>query len=201
MRGLLRTKAYAVLVGACLVLGGCTLFPTAPANTATDGSSTPTEPPPLVTIAPDGTMDFTPAPLETLPDDTVHVLRATGLKAGAYVDGDLGGRVSAGRYTLVVPPGAFKGTAFITLSMPDSTVMVCDLSIQPSTSNHFDVPVELNADLSAPGKTDASDCTTYWYDPVRMDWVSMSSKSRCSGTLITTDLEHFSRYGSGKAGW
>jgi len=202
MRHLWGASALAVLVGACLVLGGCTLFPTAPSSsTTTSGTSTKQDPPPLATIAPDGTMDFTPAPVETLPDDTTHVMRAAGLKTSEYVDGAVGGRVRAGRFSLEIPPGAFQGQGLVTLSMPDSTLMVCDLSIQPMALNHFDVPVKLTADLSAPGMTDASDCTNYWYDPTRMDWVSLRTKSQCSGTLITTTLEHFSRYGSGKAGW
>lgn len=201
MRHLWRASALAVLVGACFVLGGCTLFPTAPESTTTSGTSTNREPPPLATIAPDGTMEFTPAPVDTLPDDTTHVMRAAGLKTSLYVDGAVGGRVRVGRYSLEIPPGAYKGQGLITLSMPDSTVMVCDLSIQPATLSPFAEPLKLQADLSAPGMNDASDCTTYWYDPVRMGWVSMSSKSQCSGTLITTALEHFSRYGSGKAGW
>jgi len=202
MRHLWRASALAVLVGACLVLGGCTLFPTAPSSsTTTSGTSTKKDPPPLATIAPDGTMDFTPAPVESLPDDSVHVTQPSGLRASLYVDGAVGGRIRAGRFSLEIPPGAFEGKGLVTLSMPDSTVMVSDVSIHPATLNHFREPVKLTADLSAPGMTDASDCTMYWYDPVRMSWVGLNSKSRCSGALITTTLEHFSRYGSGKAGW
>jgi hypothetical protein len=106
-----------------------------------------------------------------------------------------------GRFSLKVPSGAFKGVGVITMTMPDSTLMVCDLAIAPVTLNGFRTPVELTADLSSTNMVDASGCTNYWYDPKRLLWVSLISKSRCSGSLITTALDHFSTYGSGKAGW
>jgi len=107
----------------------------------------------------------------------------------------------AGRFSLKVPACAFKGVAQITMTMPDSTVMICDLAIAPLSLNRFAIPVELTADLSSANMTDASGCTNYWYDPSRRLWVSLVAKSRCSGTLITSSLQHFSTYGSGKAGW
>ena len=197
MNGRLRASLLAVLMGVGLALAGCTQSPVAPESTPTGGEKK-SGAPPLVTIQADGSMDYVTAPESTLPDPTP---RATALVASALVDGGRGGTMRVGRFSLAIPAGAFVGTATVTMTMPDSTLMVCDLQIAPATLNRFKVPVQLTADLSAPGKLDASDCTNYWYDPLGLRWVSLDSKSRCSGTLITTDLMHFSTYGSGKAGW
>jgi hypothetical protein len=106
-----------------------------------------------------------------------------------------------GRFSVKLPAGAFSGTATVTMSMPDSNLMICDLSISPSSANKFKYPAQLTADFSSSGITDVSTLTTYWYDPTRVTWVSLSMKSRISGSAVTTALEHFSKYGSGKAGW
>jgi len=197
-----KSSTLSVLVGAVLAIAGCSTSPLAPNGTTGAGGSS--EPPPLASIAPDGTMDFIAAPVESMPGDTLRIVGATAdmaLTGSAKIDGEKGGRLRVGRYLIDVPAGAWSGPAMVTLTMPDSTVMFCDLAIQPLAANHFKVPVRLTADLSAPGMTDASDCTNYWYDTSRTTWVSLASKSRCSGTQITTELEHFSQYGSGKAGW
>jgi hypothetical protein len=156
----------------------------------------------LVSISADGTMDYVAAPVDTLSDTLrVDVPRVKTIVQTATIDGDRGGAMRAGRFSLVVPPGAFKGVAVISMTMPDSTVMVCDLGIAPLSLNKFSVPVQLTADLSSANMTDASGCTNYWFDPTNVRWVSLVAKSRCSGSLVTSSLDHFSTYGSGKAGW
>ncbi len=117
------------------------------------------------------------------------------------LDGALGGVLHVGRFTVDVPVDAFSGTATVTVSIPDSLVVLCDLSISPLPANGFKVPVKLTANLSSADLTDASTCTMYWYDPNRLTWCNMLSKSRTSGTLVTTSLDHFSRYAAGKTGW
>src|SRR5207253_1628162 len=135
-----------------------------------------------VSIAEDGTTGYVEVPDGTPSVDSLGV--ASPLKTVAHtvaIDGDLGGEMRAGRFRLNVPAGAYKGVARITMTMPDSTVMVCDLAIAPVSANNFKVPVALTADLSSRSMTDASGCTNYWYDPSRLRWVSLVSKSRCSG--------------------
>jgi len=133
--------------------------------------------------------------------DPENARATTRLAATARDDGNLGGTIRAGRYSVMIPPGAFVGPATVTVSMPDSTVMICDLAISPAAANKFLKPVQLMANLYSPDMTDASGCTNYWFDPTRNTWVSLATKSRCSGATITTNLSHFSKYGSGKAGW
>jgi len=201
-----RAKALAILIGVGLALGGCSQSPLAPESTTSAGGAggggTKTSAPPLVSISADGSMDYVAAPVDTLSDTLrVDVRLAKTVGQSAAIDGARGGELRAGRFSLVVPAGAFQGLAVISMTMPDSTVMVCDLAITPSSLNKFSVPVQLTADLSSTNMKDASGCTNYWFDPTNVRWVSLSTKSRCSGSLVTSGLDHFSTYGSGKAGW
>ena len=201
MSGTRRAPALAVLalVGACLVLAGCETSPLGPGNTAQSASMAP----PVVALAPDGTVDYVWAPMDTAHAESVGTVSPLprSESGSTRIDGSRGGAVHAGRFSLKVPAGAFDGIATVTLSMPDSTVMVCDLSITPASANRFKVPVQLIADLSSTDITDISTLTMYWYDPSRVTWVNCSSKSRSMGTLVTMGLDHFSRYAAGKAGW
>jgi hypothetical protein len=197
-----RAGALAILIGVGLALGGCSQSPLGPVGSAPGGGGTRTSAPPLVAISADGTMDYVTAPADSVVDTLMLVApQPTRVVQTVTIDGDRGGEMRAGRFSLKIPAGAYKGVAEISMTMPDSTVMVCDLAISPVSLNNFKVPVELSADLSSTNMTDASGCTNYWYDPTRRLWVSLASKSRCSGSLVTSSLNHFSTYGSGKAGW
>ena len=192
-----------VLVGAVLALAGCSQSPLGPVDTDS-GDRFNSVRPPLATFDSDGVMDYVTAPVAAEPDSSpvdVSGSTPTSITATARMDGNEGGTVRAGRFSVTIPAGAFVGPATVTLCVPDPDVMICELSISPKAANQFKVPAQLTADLSSVGMTDASEYTNYWYDPARQTWVSLVAKSRCSGTLITTDLQHFSTYGSGKAGW
>ena len=197
-----RASGLAALVGVALALAGCGQSPLAPDTSA--GSVLTPVTPPLVSIAEDGTVSYVTAPVSAGADTASAPLASPpprSVAATARVDGNLGGTIRAGRYSVMIPPGAFVGPATVTVSMPDSTVMICDLAISPAAANKFQKPVQLMANLYAPDMTDASGCTNYWFDPTRNTWVSLATKSSCAGALITTNLSHFSKYGSGKAGW
>jgi hypothetical protein len=199
-----KASGLAALVGVALALAGCGKSPLAPdSGSGSAGVFTPVTPP-LVSIAEDGTVSYVTAPLSADSDSALAPLLpppSRTVTATVKVDGNQGGTIRAGRFSVMIPPGAFVGPATVTVTMPDSTVMICDLSISPAAANKFSKPVQLTADLSSPDMTDASGCTNYWFDPTRLTWVSLVSKSRCSGSLVTTSLSHFSKYGSGKAGW
>ena len=196
-----RAVSLAALVAVSFVLGGCGESVLAPESPSSGGGTTTTATaPPLATFSVDGTMEYL---ADTLSSDSLIELPLSTktVTVSAEIDGEKGGALLCGRYSLKVPSGAFKGLGVITMTMRDSTVMVCNLSISPVSLNNFNTPVELTADLSSTNMLDASGCTNYWYDPTRTLWVSLIAKSRCSGSLITTTLDHFSTYGSGKAGW
>jgi hypothetical protein len=201
MNGTRRASALAILVGVGLVLAGCTQSPLAPGDSARGVSVAP----PIVAFAPDGSVDYVWAPIDTMTAESANLAGAApsprSVSASVWIEGTRGGMVRAGRFSVKVPAGAFSGTAIVTLSMPDSTVMVCDLAITPSSANAFKVPAQLVADFSSTNIQDVSTLTMYWYDPNRLTWVNCSSKSRTLGAYVTMYLDHFSRYAAGKAGW
>jgi len=197
----LSTLWFLVAVG--LVLGGCSQSPLAPRD---PNSVTTAVAPPIAQFADDGSLGYVGTPGDSLPpehnpDTTATPQRPNAIRTMAKVSCDRGGALRAGRFTLKIPAGALPEDAVVALSMPDSTLMVCDIEITPSSANHFKLPVQLMANLSTSTMEDVSTCTMYWYDPTRASWVSLEGKSRTANCVVTTDLEHFSRYGSGKAGW
>jgi len=203
MKGWLKAPALTLLAAIGLALSGCSQSPLSPENPAQGGGTgLNSVTPPIVSFAADGTVDYVVAPVDTT-DNPVNLAGAlpTSLKSTANVDGGRGGMVRVGRFSVKIPAGAFSGAATVTMSMPDSNVMICDLSITPSSANKFRYPAQLTADFSSSAMTDVSTLTTYWYDPTRITWVNLSARSRISGSTVTTALEHFSKYGSGKAGW
>lgn len=199
----LRASALGLLAGMGLALAGCGQSPVGPGDSALNGgASVVSTPPPIVSFASDGTVGYVWAPVGAPSLASPSPRPVSSSKA---IEGCRGGTVTAGRFTVKLPPGAFLGVATVTVSMPDSSVMICDLTITAgpgcNAENRFDVPVDLTADVSAPGLADASEVTMYWYDPDRDLWVDLFVESRHSGSEVTTSLHHFSKYGAGKAGW
>jgi hypothetical protein len=131
----------------------------------------------------------------------------------AKIDGSTGGRLTCGRFILAVPAGAYAGVGTITMSMADSTVMVLDVHIDPDSLNAFALPVSVA--LSTQGAAvDPDSLSIYWWDPQNESWVGMACdtnlednpeiqdpQSTTAERGLLTPLEHFSRYGGGKAGW
>ena len=196
-----RVKAtcLAALLGAVLVLAGCSKSPLSPGEGGTLGRLMP---PPVAAISEDGSVSYVWAPVaERAGDPAPEGDHSRQLSASCDIQGERGGTVQAGRFTVILPAGAFDGPATVTLSMPDSTVMICELSITPDTANMFKVPAELVADLSSPEVSDAHDFTMYWYEQDKAHWQNLFAKSRVNGSKVTTTLEHFSKYAAGKAGW
>jgi len=198
-----RASALGALVGTILVLGGCSLSQSPLSPGAPAGNPGTSTPPPIVSFGPGGALGYVWAPAG---DQAGAPLKAGTLTprfliSASVIDGSRGGTVRAGRFSVMLPPGAFSGLAGIAVSMSDSTVMICDLTITPASANKFKIPAQLTADLSSPGLIDAAAFTTYWYDPAKAAWVNLFAKSTVNGTSITTTLDHFSRYAAGKAGW
>lgn len=201
----------AVLVLA-LVLAGCVGNPIAPVLEPSSGTPAPaSSDPPVLTVSTDGTADFTSAPTESTTDaqlllidlsivQAVATELPTAILTSASVDGAKGGTLRCGRFRLDIPAGAFAGTATIQMAQPDSTMMLCDLSISPSSLNHFSKPVTLTLDAS--GLTvSAASLSIYWYDPLTRLWIDLRAKTNPATGQVTQQLTHFSRYIGGKAGW
>lgn len=128
----------------------------------------------------------------------------SGSSASKAIDGAAGGSIEFGNFRLVVPPGAYAGVATLTITVPDPSVVRCDLSISPAQTRPFAQPVQLIADCSSATVVDVSGMKTLTFDTARGLWVVVpgSTVSSASAT-ITTPLEQFSECGvvDGKAGW
>ena len=121
------------------------------------------------------------------------------LSAMAVIDGLQGGSLSYGAFRIDVPPGAYLGKATITVAQPDPTVLKCDISITPSTLNHFLVPVTLSAKV--PSTTALSIDQMMWFDPSTSLWQILPTLSDANALELHSQLWHFSQYGCGRAGW
>jgi hypothetical protein len=212
-----------LLVLATLLLAlaavGCGTSPTSPLAPGNGTVAPPPSGPELLKLNADGTVSFVTMPralqsgtlLDPFNDQVFDPTRA--LTASARIDGLLGGRIVCGRYVATVPPGAFIGVGVITMSLPDSTLMVCDLQISPAELNAFLVPVDLALHTTGTD-ADTDSLDVYWWNPENETWTSMGcQKSLLDRVLqpellssdpvegVQLELNHFSRYAAGKAGW
>jgi hypothetical protein len=211
-------RLAALLLAAAFSIGleGCGDVPTAPKLPEAPAG------PPLLVVEASGTTAFEQVPAATA--DTIPVVESRALKYTKEIDGTKGGWVRCGRYFLVVAAGAFDSIGTVTMSMPDSTLMVVDVEITPSRLNHFNAPVYLAVNTT---DTDvASDSLSmYWMDPGTRTWTdvttakTVTTATDCVTTLegyvygydcpdaswassgVSSTLQHFSRYSTGKAGW
>ncbi|HYJ33498.1 MAG TPA: hypothetical protein VE326_09795, partial [Candidatus Binatia bacterium] len=119
------------------------------------------------------------------------------LSSSAVIDGSVGGTLTCGRFVVTVPPGAYTGAGTITMSMDDSVLAVVDLSIAPKRLNGFEVPVGLS--YNPRGLALTSPVTIFWLD--FKTWVDIGADPQPGTGLPTADLQHFSKYSAGKAGW
>jgi hypothetical protein len=110
------------------------------------------------------------------------------------MQGNRGGTVKAGSFTLIVPPGAFSGFATISVWQPDPAQPVVVLSIEPVSKNGFKVPVLLVADLA--GVDSRVIPSTTMSELVAVDsWALVpGTTTDTQSRSVTAPLLHFSTY-------
>ena len=129
------------------------------------------------------------------------------ITGSAVIDGALGGVVTVGRFTVTVPAGAFSDTATITITMPNPSIVECNLDISPVSANGFHIPVSLTADCSGVTNVDLRNCGTLWFDPSANVWRTVTGATvDLTNSTVTAALMHFSTYGvadlvEGRASW
>jgi hypothetical protein len=130
---------------------------------------------------------------------------STSSNTKSAVIGVLGGTVSAGDFKIVVPPLALTQTATITVTQPDLTRPVVNLSISPASANKFLLPVLLVANASRMDRSLLSVAYISYLNPTTGKWETVPG---CTVSLlnltVTAPLSHFSTYrveSGGKAGW
>jgi hypothetical protein len=119
--------------------------------------------------------------------------------------GRLGGQVSAGSFTVVIPPNAISGFATVRVRQPDVSKPYVRLEISPARSNDFKVPVMLIADASPMELELLKTAVISYFNPATGKWEPVAGSLVDLGALtVSCPLEHFSEYAveaDGKAGW
>lgn len=211
-----RLATLALAAALSVAIEGCGDAPTAPETPAVVSG------PPLLVVGADGATSFERLTVAAA-TDTVNA-GSRSLKVSKEIVGALGGWVRCGRFFLAFAPGAFDSVGTVTMSMPDSTLMVLNLEIAPARRNGFRAPVYLAANTT---DTDvpSDSLAIYWMDPKSGTWTdvttakTVTSATDCvtevdGGTSggdtpdanwaslgVTSTLQHFSTYSTGKAGW
>ena len=180
-----RPMRIATLIFIVIALASCSTLPTAPSG------PTQTSPPAVMTgdlIA------------NRLGDDFAPKAPVVSLVTSRIINGSLGGVLSIGRWKVVVPQGAFVGVGTITITVPDTSLDRCDLSISPPSLNHFDEAVDLRFKCAT--MTEAKQRNMQWWNPSTGSWVLIESWPNDDDMTRCAPLQHFSQYASGgKAGW
>ena len=121
------------------------------------------------------------------------------------IDGDRGGILRVGRFTLYVPPGAFDGPATVSLMVADPTLLICDLDITPRPVGDFKVPIILEADCKDLVEiAQLSGLTILWMNDEAGKWEKKGETIVDEqNSRVRSGLNHFSTYGvvEGRAGW
>ena len=119
--------------------------------------------------------------------------------------GLLGGTVSVGDFTLIVPPAALTRPAVVTVRQADLAHPIVELSISPASANGFRLPVLLVANARKMDPSLLSVAQISWWNPATQKWEAVSGSSvSVLNVTVSAPLMHFSTYrvsGNGKAGW
>jgi hypothetical protein len=111
----------------------------------------------------------------------------------------VGGLVTIGRYSVLVPPGALASTTVITIIVREEEGYVsCELLPHGTT---FAKPVTLRMDIRETDLAATTSVTIYWLNDATATWVDVGGTLDPSGLTVSTNLNHFSRFAAGRAGW
>jgi hypothetical protein len=171
----------ALLAAALLALSGCGQLPTAPAVPSIPESSQPS---------------YASAPAPEI---------EAGARSSRTIVGLLSGTLSAGDFTVIIPPAAFSGKATVTVHQPDLSIPVVDLSITPASANRFRLPVLLIGKASRVQRPLLSLAYISYYNEATARWERVpGSTVNILNLTVQAPLWHFSKYRielQGRAGW
>lgn len=186
-----RMTATALALVALMSVAGCSNLPTGPQREATADAGSEAQ-------------STAAAPIEiSEPSGLLPALNPV-ISVTRMIVGMIGGRVSAGNFTVVIPPLAVLGTVTIKVTQPDALKPVVDLNILPASANIFRIPVTLVANASPMSTDMLAKAYIAWFNPATGRWEPMPSKVDLERRTVSCPLQHFSIYrvevGS-KAGW
>lgn len=129
------------------------------------------------------------------PADAPEASTVEGAYSTRLVTPGRGGSVSAGRFTVIIPRGALRQAAFVTVKHVDLTKNEVELEVRPAAANNFRMPVLLVADCASMDESLISTQTFYGWNPDESSWdavlglqVDVFDKS------VSVPLWHFSKY-------
>jgi len=180
-------RQTALVLAALILSAGCSNMPTGP------------RPGPDSAFAPDAG-SAAPAGANPMPIAQVRSVQTSKIIYGAF-----GGTVTAGNFTVVMPPLAVSGSVTVTVTQPDREKPYVELSISPASANKFRTPVTLIATAPLMSAVRLQTACISWYNPETKAWEPMSASTvNLAGATIACPLSHFSTYrveSGGKAGW
>ncbi|MCB9464481.1 MAG: hypothetical protein H6682_12385 [Candidatus Eisenbacteria bacterium] len=109
-----------------------------------------------------------------------------------------GGVVQVGRYKLTFPPNALAEDTEITIAQGLSNDLSTTFELLPH-GIQFQEPVTLEVWLGDKLLSPADDVRQYWWDDSSDTYVDMGGT--WSYPTMSTPIEHFSKWKSGRAGW
>ncbi|MDI6809908.1 MAG: hypothetical protein QME66_13220 [Candidatus Eisenbacteria bacterium] len=108
-----------------------------------------------------------------------------------------GGTFNLDRYTLGFEPGFIDnvdgGPVGVTLTIPDPSIVMLDLTIAPSEWNSFEDVVVVTISLAGTGVS-PKDVLGLWYNKQTGLWEQVSLNYSEEGNTVSLELKHFSRY-------
>src|SRR5689334_17612260 len=157
-----RTRLFSLLLlASAAALAGCSSrLPTDPGARTANSSlriRDPQQDPPAIEP------DTTPAPTAPAANETLLVVQ--------NVNGKRGGSLTLANFHLVIPAGAFNGTAAVTLRQPDPNVPLVEFVVSPSTKATFKKPATLTVDLSSWTDASIAAAQVLTWDSSVGDWV------------------------------
>ncbi|MBD3335221.1 MAG: hypothetical protein GF355_06865 [Candidatus Eisenbacteria bacterium] len=113
----------------------------------------------------------------------------------------VGGTLVVGRFTVTIPPDAIEEPML--LRIMDLTIERAGLVMTEIGPHGYEFvkPVTLTMDLEGTSLENAEDATIFWYDREQEAWVDVGGTFNPDDHTVSTKLDHFSRYGGGRAGW
>jgi hypothetical protein len=119
----------------------------------------------------------------------------------ALIRAAIGGVITTGRHTLIIPPGALTNDVVITLKDVSGTKgYVCCEALPEGLK--FQKAVDLITDIC--DLEDPLGYTVYWVmSPGQLNeaWIDVHGRLTLNGQGLVVPLHHFSTYAPGKAGW
>jgi hypothetical protein len=117
------------------------------------------------------------------------------------VDGAVGGLLTRGSWSVLIPAGAFEGSATITMTTGASDPTLCQYEISPATKNGFSKPAIMTARI--PLGMSLATAHIEWYNPSTQTWVPVPGSSVNALTrTVSAPVWHFSDYRvNGRSGW